>query len=83
MTDLLAANQIGMFLYCAHCIKDKPNGISPRQWVSLEVGWTKQGLQIRCRRCDLNIIHIDFEGHKHPANTQGRDTTEVTPIHRS
>lgn len=46
-----------------------PEGASPQNYQELECGWTKIGLQIRCRKHNLNIIHIDFEGQQHPANT--------------
>lgn len=62
------SNEIKMFFHCANCFGDMPDGTSPSEWSSLEAGWTELGLQVRCKRCDLNIIHIDFEGHKHPAN---------------
>jgi hypothetical protein len=65
-----ADNQIVMFFHCGRCLPDCPPGQSPGEWASLEAGWTKIGLQIRCKRCDLNILHIDFEGRKHPANTR-------------
>lgn len=64
-------DEIKMFFHCANCFDDMPDGTSPREWSSIEAGWTKLGLQVRCKRCDLNIIHIDFEGQKHPANLTG------------
>jgi|HubBroStandDraft_6_1064221.scaffolds.fasta_scaffold00050_19 hypothetical protein len=72
-----ATNEIKMFFHCAHCLKDKPIGISPRAWVSLEAGWTELGLQVWCKRCEMNIIHVDFEGQKHHANDHGRESSEI------
>jgi hypothetical protein len=70
-----ADNQIVMYFHCGGCLSDCPPGISPGDWARIEVGWTQRGLQVRCRRCDRNIMHIDFEGRKHPANTSsGRKT---------
>jgi len=68
-----AENKIQGFIHCKSCMSAKPKNKSPADWSKLECGWTENGLQIRCRRCDLNIIHIDFEGQKHPANTAGKD----------
>jgi hypothetical protein len=48
------------------------NEMSPRQWLRIEAGFTKQGVQVWCQRCEANVVHIDFEGAKHPANTSSR-----------
>jgi hypothetical protein len=64
-------NQIGTYLHCAMCIDDmraQKIDMSPAEFQKLEVGWTPKGLQVWCRRHDVNILHVDFEGHKHPAN---------------
>lgn len=71
-----AANSIELFFHCSACIDDRPADQSPSEWCSIEAGWTTLGLQVRCKRCDLNIVHIDFEGRKHPANAHG---TELLP----
>jgi hypothetical protein len=43
--------------------------MSPRDWSSIEAGWTALGLQVWCKRHEINILHVDFEGQKHPAKT--------------
>lgn len=68
-----AKSSIQAYMHCGNCLNKRPLEVSPAEWVRLEAGWTPAGLQIRCQRCDLNIIHIDFEGHKHPANLRGTD----------
>lgn len=64
-------NQIGTFLHCGLCIeqyeKEKPD-VSRRDYARVEVGFTPIGLQVWCLRHDVNIVHIDFEGKRHPAN---------------
>lgn len=60
-------NHIEMFMHCGKCIRELPKGVSPRQWASLEVGWTKPGLQVWCKRHECNVLHVDFEKVKHPA----------------
>jgi hypothetical protein len=65
-------NEIAMFFHCARCVFEKPAEVAPRDWMRLEAGWTARGLQVWCVRHDINIVHIDFEGHKHPANTMAR-----------
>lgn len=59
--------QIKAFLECRLCAHEKPFGIAPRDWRRLEIGWTRHGLQVWCVRHEMNIIHIDFEGMRHPA----------------
>jgi hypothetical protein len=65
-----ATNEIAMFFHCAKCLEELPKDISPRDWADNEAGWTKQGFQVWCKRHEANVIHMDFEGTKHPANTQ-------------
>ena len=64
--------EIGLFFHCKQCGKEidsgeAGDGVSPCTYSQLEVGWTEKGLQVWCRRHDLNIIHIDFEGAVHSA----------------
>jgi hypothetical protein len=63
---MVAKNEIEGFFHCANCMKDKPRNISPRDWSRLEAGWTELGFQVWCKRCEMNIIHVDFEGTQHP-----------------
>jgi len=60
-------NEIVGFFHCKDCGKEIPPGMSPKEYQDIEVGWTEIGLQVWCKRHDFSIIHIDFEGHKHPA----------------
>jgi hypothetical protein len=66
-------NEIKMFFHCRQCLKEKPHDVSPRDWAQLEAGWTEIGFQVWCKRHEINIIHVDFEGAKHPA-TMSRDS---------
>lgn len=61
-------NHIKMFIHCRLCAIEKPDNISPKDWAQLSVGWTDEGLQVWCNRHECNVIHIDFEGIKHPAD---------------
>lgn len=60
-------SDIQLFFHCAKCLDQLPLGTAPRDWAQLEAGFTEKGLQVWCKRHDCNVIHIDFEGHKHPA----------------
>lgn len=62
-------SQINMFFHCVKCMDERPGDVSPRDWADLETGWTEKGFQVWCKRHNCNIIHIDFEGHKHYADT--------------
>ena len=68
-----AKNSITAFCHCSNCLPDCPSTMSPREWASIEVGFSKLGIQVWCKRCEMNIAHIDFEGQSHPANC-GRET---------
>ena len=37
-------------------------GQSPREYAQLEFGFTKPGVQVWCKRHEVNVMHIDFEG---------------------
>lgn len=64
-----ARNNIVSYFHCAKCLKEKPADVSPREWVQLEVGFTSHGIQVWCKRHECNVIHMDFQGQKHPAIT--------------
>ncbi len=67
--DLSTDNSIVSFMHCSRCLDEIPEGVSPREWAQLEAGWTNPGFQVWCKRHELNILHVDFEGVKHPATT--------------
>lgn len=60
-------NAIAAFFHCKKCLEELPFGESPRSYALLEVGFTAIGLQVYCKRHEVNVCHIDFEGQKHPA----------------
>lgn len=59
-------NMIVSFFHCKKCMMELPQGMSPREWAQLEVGWTVKGFQVWCKRHDENVINMDFEGMGHP-----------------
>ena len=63
----MVEDQIVAFMHCKDCVEEIPNGVSPRDWSRIQVGWTKIGVQVWCIRHEQNLVHIDFEGQKHPA----------------
>ena len=56
------------YLHCGKCVTEKPLGVSMSEWGGYDIGWTKLGLQVWCKKHQCNIMHIDFEGQQHPAN---------------
>lgn len=70
-------NNIQMYLHCGKCLEEwkkdiRETLISPKDYQKVQVGWTKEGLQVWCVRHDCNILHVDFEGTKHPADTTAK-----------
>jgi hypothetical protein len=63
-----SSNEIVRFMHCGLCLMEKPPDESPRTYAKLEVGFTALGIQVWCRRHEANVVHIDFQGQKHPAN---------------
>lgn len=64
-----ATNEITMFLHCGLCLAERPPGQSPREFAQLEVGWTPLGIQLWCKRHEVNVLHMDFDGQQHRLNT--------------
>lgn len=62
-------NCVQQFAHCGLCLEELPSDQSPAEWARLNFGWTKSGFQLWCERHQANVLHIDFEGHKHPADT--------------
>ena len=66
MTDVIP-NEIVTFIHCKTCLDefyhtDKGTGLSPREYAQVEVGFTNPGVQVWCKRHEVNVMHIDFEG---------------------
>jgi hypothetical protein len=70
MTEKRITNKLSIhaYLHCGLCLREIPDGVSPQQFSRIDVGWTEHGLQIWCRRHNVNVCHIDFEGATHPAD---------------
>ncbi len=75
-TDTDTDDCIKHFLHCAECIKEMPKGVSPKEWSQTQTGWTVRGIQVWCNRHNSNVLHMDFEGAKHPAVTHRKPKDE-------
>lgn len=76
--EIPITHEIDAYFHCRECVNEVKAIIertgqpqSPATYQRLEAGYTPIGLQVWCRRHNINIIHLDFEGRKHPANTRG------------
>ena len=65
--------EIQLFLHYGLCLQSMPPETSASIWAYLEVGWTEKGLQVWCKRHEVNVCHIDFEGVTHVANTTRKE----------
>lgn len=69
--------QAHLYLHCGKCLNELPKGISAREYSQLEVGYTKLGFQVWCRRHECNVMHVDFQGQTHPANLTAADGSKA------
>lgn len=79
-------NAIRAYMHCGLCLQElrdgKAPGESPESYARLTVGSTDIGWQVWCVRHDCNVVHIDYEGHVHPANlTRLLRPGEVLPVY--
>lgn len=69
------SNEIKLFMHCKLCLDELTKSqlghdMSPQDYGSLEVGFTDIGVQVWCKRHKVNVVHIDFQGQTHPANSR-------------
>ncbi len=61
-------NDIKEPVICETCFKEYETFQNPdialRDYVKIDVGFTRIGIQVWCQRHNKNICHIDFEGNK-------------------
>lgn len=69
--NIPSSNKILLYMHCKLCMESLPRDTSMAEWGEHEVGWTELGIQVWCKRHGINIIHVDFENQKHPANLKG------------
>jgi hypothetical protein len=80
--DIPTHDGIMGFVHCKTCLDERASSPSlsakftPGEYARLNVGFTKEGLQIWCVRHEKNVMHIHFQGHEHPWNTEGMNPVE-------
>ena len=66
------------YVVCSKCA-DELAALSPPQslqdYAAIDVGFTDYGIQVWCRRHKSNIVHIDFQGAKMPADFRRLETS--------
>ena len=82
---MIEKSSIEMYIHCCHCLKNKPFGISPSDWSELECGFTKNGFQVWCMRCNMSVIYLELaETDEDDVNLKDRkETTEVLRMCRA
>ena len=51
------------YVHCAHCMNDRPPGVSPSEWRQLEAVVIGDALVVGCARCNLPIIGSQLPGN--------------------
>ena len=69
---------ITQYVVCSKCA-DELAALSPPQslqdYAAMDIGFTDYGIQVWCRRHRANIVHIDFQGAKLPADFRRLETS--------
>ena len=58
-------SEIVSYFHCKQCLSKYLETFGNYEQ-KIEAGFTKYGVQAWCKNCNQNIIHIDFQGQKHP-----------------
>ena len=70
--------KIDSYVACTKCAKEVADiepKISLQDYAAIDVGFTNWGLQVWCRRHQVNIVHLDFGGQQLPADFRRLDKT--------
>jgi len=69
---------ITQYVVCSKCADEIMQLDPPRSlqdYAAMDVGFTDYGVQVWCRRHKANIVHIDFQGRKCPADFRRLETS--------
>ena len=75
--EVLSLN-IDSYVACTKCaeeLADIEPKISLQDYAAIDVGFTNWGLQVWCRRHQVNIVHLDFGGQQLPADFRRLEKT--------
>ncbi len=54
-------NKIEMYIHCRQCLYMLPPGTSPSEYSRLECGFTEDGFQVWCMRCNISVVYLQTE----------------------
>lgn len=54
----MAENAIKLYWHCANCLPDKPEDVTPQEWSRVQAGFTDDGIQAWCWRCDMQVTQV-------------------------
>ncbi|MEL0071646.1 MAG: hypothetical protein VW981_02090 [Rhodobiaceae bacterium] len=66
------------YIACSKCADEVGQSDPPaslQDYARLDAGFTDYGLQIWCRRHQVNVVHIDFQGNRLPADFRRLETS--------
>ena len=69
---------ITQYVVCSKCADELAALSQPQSlqdYTAMDVGFTDYGIQVWCRRHRANIVHIDFQGAKLPADFRRLETS--------
>lgn len=49
---------IRLHTHCRKCMAVRPVNQSPEEWSRLDAGITAEGIQIWCKRCRVEVVHL-------------------------
>ena len=65
-------NNIKEPIVCETCLKEyaafQNPDITLRDYIKVDVGFSRNGIQVWCQRHNKNVCHIDFEGNRPKAD---------------
>jgi len=64
-TETTVTNRIKIFMHCKMCLDEfyaMDTNLSPREYAQIEIGWTDEGFQVWCKRHEVNVMDVDFQG---------------------
>lgn len=56
---VVTMKQIKFYFHCRKCLEELPVGWSPQEYALIEIGITETGIQVWCRRHDIEITHLE------------------------
>ena len=75
--------QCSLYLNCKQCLDELPQGQSPREFKRLDVGLTKDGLQVWCTRHNVNVDRMEWRVHPDAKATGFEHTVSLAEVDKA